>query len=221
MILGDISFFFFNLENKIDSLFIISSIIILGSSFRVIISKNPLNSIISLIIVFFNSVIILMAYEVDFLAMIFLIVYIGAIAVLFLFVVYMLNIKILELQELNSKYLQGIFLSLIFFIVSIAVYKLFYFLPITLLGNYEINNIVNNSQFYINYELNWLNYSLFFYGDNLFFIALLLYSHYYFILMILGLILLVAMLGSIILTSSKTVNIKEQILFLQIKKITK
>lgn len=154
MILGDISFFFFNLENKIDSLFIISSIIILGSSFRVIISKNPLNSIISLIIVFFNSVIILMAYEVDFLAMIFLIVYIGAIAVLFLFVVYMLNIKILELQELNSKYLQGIFLSLIFFIVSIAVYKLFYFLPITLLGNYEINNIVNNSQFYINYELN-------------------------------------------------------------------
>lgn len=154
MILDDISFFFFSLENKIDSLFIISSIIILGSSFRVIISKNPLNSIISLIIVFFNSVIILMAYEVDFLAMIFLIVYIGAIAVLFLFVVYMLNIKILELQELNSKYLQGIFLSLILFIISIVVYKLFYFLPIDWVGNYKINGIINNSQFYINYELN-------------------------------------------------------------------
>lgn len=218
MFSDDLSFFFYNIENKIDSLFIISSGIILGSSFRVIVSKNPLNSIISLIIVFFNSVILLMIYEVEFLAMIFLIVYIGAIAVLFLFIVYMLNIKILELQELNSKYLQGIFLGLVLFAVSLFMDNFF------LLADYNINffnTVLNNFNSYNNFELNWFNYSIFFYGDNLFFIATLLYSHYYLILILLGLILLVAMLGSIVLTSSKTVNLKEQVLFTQIKKIIK
>ena len=63
-----------------------------------------------------------MAYEAEFLAMIFLIVYIGAIAVLFLFVVYMLNIKILELQELNSKYLLGLFFGFIFLLLSFKFY---------------------------------------------------------------------------------------------------
>lgn len=218
MFSDDLSFFFYNLENKIDSLFIISSGIIIGSSFRVIVSKNPLNSIISLIIVFFNSVILLMVYEVEFLAMIFLIVYIGAIAVLFLFIVYMLNIKILELQELNSKYLQGIFLGLILFAISLFMNNFF----LSTEHNINFFNIVlNNSNSYNNFELNWFNYSIFFYGDNLFFIAILLYSHYYLILMLLGLILLVAMLGSIVLTSSKTVNLKEQILFTQIKRIIK
>nr|QFQ52392.1 NADH dehydrogenase subunit 6 [Paramoeba aparasomata] len=210
----DLSVLFYSLENKIDSLFIVSSGVVLGSSFRVIISKNPINSIISLIIVFFNSVFILMAYEIEFLAMIFLIVYIGAISVLFLFVVYMLNIKILELQELNSKYLQGLFFGFILLIFSCYFYDFFstglkssYFL----LSEFESYN----------YELNWLSYSIFFFGDNLFFISLILYLHYYIILMILGLILLVAMIGSIVLTSSKTVNIKEQSLFIQTKRFIK
>lgn len=219
MFSSDISFFFYNLNDSLDSLFIISFIIIIGSSFRVIISKNPLNSIISLIIVFFNSVIILMAYEVEFLAMIFLIVYIGAIAVLFLFVVYMLNIKILELQELNSKYLQGIFLSLLLFSISLSIYVLFYNNSFN--SYVGTNDAISSIKLYANYELNWLNFNFFFYGDNLFFIAILLYSHYYIILMVLGLILLIAMIGSIVLTSSKTVNIKEQVLFTQIKRTIK
>jgi NADH-ubiquinone oxidoreductase chain 6 len=46
-------------------------------------------------------VLILLLQGIDFLAMVFLIVYIGAIAVLFLFVVYMLNIKLIEVNELN------------------------------------------------------------------------------------------------------------------------
>lgn len=152
MFSSDISFFFYNLNDSLDSLFIISFIIIIGSSFRVIISKNPLNSIISLIIVFFNSVIILMAYEVEFLAMIFLIVYIGAIAVLFLFVVYMLNIKILELQELNSKYLQGIFLSLLLFSISLSIYVLFYNNSFN--SYVGTNDAISSIKLYANYELN-------------------------------------------------------------------
>ena len=214
MVASDLSFYIYSLETQIDSLFIISSIIILGSSFRVIMSKNPLNSIISLIIVFFNSVILLMAYEIDFLAMIFLIVYIGAIAVLFLFVVYMLNIKILELQEVNSKYLQGLVLGFSLLLISFYIYNFF---SAGLGNNYLVLDMFKN----YNFEFDWLSYSSFFDGTNLFFIAILLYSNYYIILMVLGLILLVAMIGSIVLTSSKTVNIKKQNLFMQIKRISK
>jgi len=217
---NDISYFFYSIENKIDSLFLISSGIIVGSSFRVIMSKNPLNSIISLILVFINAVIILLAYEADFLAMIFLIVYIGAIAVLFLFVVYMLNIKILELQELNSKYILGLFIGFIFLIISFKFYSYMSFDSSNDMNTTYSNVWVSEFKSY-NYELNWLSYSLFFKGDNLFLISLILYNHYYIILMVLGLILLVAMIGSIILTSQKTVNIKEQNLYMQIKRISK
>ena len=215
--LNDISYFFYSIENKIDSLFLISSGIIIGSSFRVIMSKNPLNSIISLILVFLNAVIILLAYEADFLAMIFLIVYIGAIAVLFLFVVYMLNIKILELQELNSKYIFGLFFGFVFLLLSFKFYSFTFFSNDTFLySNIWVSEFKNYE-----YELDWLSYSLFFKGDNLFLISLILYNHYYIVLMVLGLILLVAMVGSIILTSQKTVNIKEQNLYMQIKRIVK
>lgn len=217
--LSNISCFFYSLDNKIDSLFLISSVIIVGSSFRVIMSKNPLNSIISLIVVFLNSVLILMAYEAEFLAMIFLIVYIGAIAVLFLFVVYILNIKILELQELNSKYLLGLFFSLMFILLSFKFYVTImdYNSYFTSIYSY---NIVSEFKNY-NYETNWIGYNTFFKGDNLFFISLLLYNHYYLVFIVLGLILLVAMIGSIILTSKKTVNIKEQNLYMQIKRVIK
>ena len=77
------------------------SFLSLISAFFVIISKNPLHSIIFLILVFCNIVFILLLQEIEFLSMAFLIIYIGAIAILFLFVIYMLNIKIIELNELN------------------------------------------------------------------------------------------------------------------------
>jgi len=149
--------------------------------------------------------------------MIFLIVYIGAIAVLFLFVVYMLNIKILELQELNSKYIFGLFFGFLFLILSFKFYNyMFLYNNTNIYPNIWVSEFKNYE-----YELDWLSYSLFFKGDNLFLISILLYNHYYIVLMILGLILLVAMIGSIILTSQKTINIKEQNLYIQIKRVVK
>jgi NADH:ubiquinone oxidoreductase subunit 6 (subunit J) len=65
----------------------------------IIVSKNPIHSILYLILVFCNITFVLIILGVEFIAIIFLIVYVGAIAVLFLFVVMMLNIKILELDE--------------------------------------------------------------------------------------------------------------------------
>jgi len=63
-------------------------------SFFVISSRNPIHSVLSLISVFLLSAILLLCLEVEFLALSFIIVYVGAIAILFLFIVMMLDIKI-------------------------------------------------------------------------------------------------------------------------------
>ena len=62
-------------------------------SVSVILFNNPIYSLISLILVFFNMFIVLLSIKVEFLAMIFLIIYIGAISILFLFVIMMFNLK--------------------------------------------------------------------------------------------------------------------------------
>jgi len=64
------------------------------SATLVILSKNPINSVIFLILVFCNATGLLLLLKVELLAMMFIIIYVGAIAVLFLFVVMMLNIKV-------------------------------------------------------------------------------------------------------------------------------
>ena len=65
----------------------------------VIVSRNPIHSVIFLILVSCNAAGLLILLKIEFIAMMFLIIYVGAIAVLFLFVVMMLNIKINELSE--------------------------------------------------------------------------------------------------------------------------
>lgn len=185
---------------NLDFFFYVFSFLSIFASFCVILSKNPLHSVIFLIFVFCNIVLILLLQGIDFLAMVFLIVYIGAIAVLFLFVVYMLNIKIIELNELNWRYLFGLILSLIIFIFFIFVFS------------NKFNIIFYNFNEEINF-FNWLNFL--FNIQNLHILAFLLYSDFYLIFIIIGLILLVAMLGAIVLTSKRTFFLKEQQIFQQ------
>jgi NADH:ubiquinone oxidoreductase subunit 6 (subunit J) len=71
----------------------------LMSAVMVIASKNPIHSVVFLILVFCNATGLLLLLKIEFIAMMFLIIYVGAIAVLFLFVVMMLNIKLNELNE--------------------------------------------------------------------------------------------------------------------------
>ena len=97
-------------------LFFFFGFFVLFSAFMVIKSKNPVYSVLFLILVFCNSAGLLLLLNLDFFALIFLIVYVGAIAVLFLFVVMMLNIKLTEVQESIFHYLPiGGFVGLIFF----------------------------------------------------------------------------------------------------------
>lgn len=185
---------------NLDFFFIFFSFLSVFSSFCVILSKNPLHSVIFLIFVFCNVVLILLLQGIDFLAMVFLIVYIGAIAVLFLFVVYMLNIKLIEINELNWQYLFGLFVSLFFFSIFI-----FFFLTNQ---NFDFYNFETNLNFFL-----WLN--VLFDIQNLRILALILYLDFYLIFIIIGLILLVAMLGAIVLTSKRTFFLKEQQIFQQ------
>lgn len=98
-------------------LFFFFGFFVLFSAFMVIKSKNPVYSVLFLILVFCNSAGLLLLLNLDFFALIFLIVYVGAIAVLFLFVVMMLNIKLSEVQESIFHYLPiGGFVGLIFFV---------------------------------------------------------------------------------------------------------
>ena len=102
-------------------LLIIFCLLALFCSFMVIASKNPIHSILYLILVFCNVTFVLILLGVEFIAIIFLIVYVGAIAVLFLFVVMMLNIKILELNEVFWKYIPaGLLVSSCFLVQLFA-----------------------------------------------------------------------------------------------------
>ena len=74
----------------------------------VIISKNPIHSVLFLILCFFNAAVIFLFLEAEFLAMILLIIYVGAVAVLFLFVVMMLDIDIVLLRKNFLNYLQTV-----------------------------------------------------------------------------------------------------------------
>ena len=160
---------------NIDFFFIFFSFLSIFSSFCVIFSKNPLHSVIFLIFVFCNVVLILLLQGIDFLAMVFLIVYIGAIAVLFLFVVYMLNIKLIEVNELNWQYLFGLILSLFFFSVF-----LFLFFETQGLTFY---NFDTNFNFFI-----WLNFL--FDIQNLRILALILYLDFFYHLYLLSFLII-------------------------------
>ena len=88
-----------------DFLFYFFSSLALLAGVMVIQSRNPVHSVLFLILVFFNAAGLLILLGLDFFAMIFLVVYVGAIAVLFLFVVMMLNIKLAEINEKKLRYL--------------------------------------------------------------------------------------------------------------------
>ena len=80
------------------------SFLIISSSILVIFSNNAVHSVLYLIFTFFNSAILFLLMNAEFLAMTIVIVYVGAIAVLFLFVVMMLNITESEIKEGFLKY---------------------------------------------------------------------------------------------------------------------
>ena len=85
--------------------FYLFSTILIASAFMVIASKNPVHSVLFLILAFVNAAGLFLLLEAEFLAMILIVVYVGAVAVLFLFVVMMLDVDFTELRQGFLKYL--------------------------------------------------------------------------------------------------------------------
>jgi NADH-quinone oxidoreductase subunit J len=165
------------------------------SGFSVINSKNPIHSIFSLVVCIVNVSILLLILGAEFLALIFIIVYVGAIAILFLFVVMMLNIKLVELLDNATRYIPiGIIIGVIFFI--------------------EIT-IVQSGGF-ANDVLDYTSYSNICKITNIYALGELLYTEYSSYYIIASIIPLVALLAAILLTLSHDSTVKRQDLFTQV-----
>lgn len=182
-------------------LFYVFSSLALLSGVLVIQARNPVHSVLFLILVFLNAAVLLVLLGLDFFALIFLVVYIGAIAVLFLFVVMMLHIKLTEIHEKKLRYLPlgGLVLIVFLFQVSIlldnSIIALFSFPEISLKYNDYLNYLDTAS--------------------NIEALGEILYTYYFIYFLLASLILLVAMIGAILLTLSKAVNTKKQKIYLQ------
>lgn len=171
------------------------------SSILVIRSENPVHSVFFLVLVFLTSALILFLLEIEFISLLFILVYVGAIAVLFLFVVMMLDIKISMLDKDYMIYLPlGLFLGFIFFFeIYLSLYQNFF----------PSANIVNS-----NIYMNWISSvdTL----SNIETLGQLLYTYYFFYFLIAGIILLIPMIGAIVLTLNFSFKSKVQYEFAQI-----
>src|SRR5690606_5868164 len=93
-----------------------------ASAFMVIAARNPVHSVLFLILAFFNSAALFVLLGAEFIAMILVVVYVGAVAVLFLFVVMMLDINFAELRQGFLQYLPiGALVGIILLIELILV----------------------------------------------------------------------------------------------------
>ena len=183
------------------------SILLIVSSIMVIVTKNPLHSVLFLIGSFLSSSVILFLFENEFLALFFLIIYLGAIAVLFLFIVMMLNIKYAELQNSMLYFPVGVFIGITVLVEVLgAVSKVFSF-------NTDIT-VTNH-----NHYLNWYD-SLDSYSD-IYVFGQIFYTHYVLQILMAGLILYLSTIGVAFLTIKSSVNKdkrKDQSIFKQLSR---
>jgi len=169
--------------------------ILLFSSTFVILAQNSVLSAFFLVVSFISASLILFFFECEFIALLFILIYVGAIAVLFIFVIMLIDLKTIHLFNSNLKYFPfGFFIGIIFFIETLfIIFKNFKL-------NFYITHILRNEYF------NWFDQL-----DPLFEIEVLgniLYSHFLLQFLIVGFLLFLAIIAVITLTISFK-NIKE------------
>ena len=164
--------------------------ILVASAFMVIASRNPVHSVLYLILAFVNAAGLFVMMGAEFLAMILIVVYVGAVAVLFLFVVMMLDVDFAELKQGVLQYLPigmligGIFLAELLFVVG--TWAIGPGVPQAIVA--PIPAGISNTEA----------------------IGLVLYTRYVYFFQISGMILLVAMIGAIVLTLRHKERVKRQ-----------
>ena len=178
------------------------SIIAIVSAIMVTASKNTVHSVFFLILDFISISCLFIMIGAEFLGMIMLIVYVGAVAVLFLFVVMMLNVAQQKNQwfasEDSSKHIPvGLIISTLIFVELIIVVGGWKYKP----DLFDINNSLELSKV-----------------SNTHSLGQVLYTDYIHVFQISGMILLVAMIGAIVLTFRKRVGVKTQSYIKQISR---
>ncbi|MEM7617360.1 MAG: NADH-quinone oxidoreductase subunit J [Pseudomonadota bacterium] len=180
----------------IDFLFYMFSSILLLSAILVVIANNPVHNVLFLILGFFNAAGLFILLGAEFIAMLIVIVYVGAVAVMFLFVVMMMNINTEIKKRSLIKYLPfGIAIIAIFFI--------------------ELYFVINNWGYLVEQQVITLPKTEI---TNVEQLGRVLYTDYAYIFIMSGIILFVAMIGSIILTLRFRNNVKKQKIHKQINR---
>ena len=172
------------------------SFISILSAFFVIFANNPVHSVLWLILTFFSVAGFFILVGAEFLALLLMIVYVGALAVLFLFVVMMLNISFAGLRSGVAQYLPfGILIGLVIFIELILA-----FVP----WNFKEQAFNNRSNPIDTAEGNTVA------------LGKVVYTDYFLLFQCAGIILLIAMIGSIVLTLRSRPDVKRQNIIKQI-----
>jgi len=166
----------------------------------VIMSRNPVHSVLWLILAFFNAAGLMVLVGAEFIAMLLVIVYVGAVAVLFLFVVMMLDIDFAELRAgFIKNFPLGIAVALVLaceLVLGMAAYRL---------GALELGTPDGSAAPLVG-------------KSNIESIGALLYGKYLFLFESAGIILLVAMIGAIVLTHRERKDTRPQVISKQVQR---
>ena len=161
-----------------------------------VISRNPVHSVLWLILAFLSSAGLFVLLGAEFLAMLLIIVYVGAVAVLFLFVVMMLDVDFSTLKAEMASYLPLALLIGVVLIMQLSVAFGVWSYADTAPGAREA--LINSTD------------------HNTHAIGMILYDQYFILFQLAGLILLVSMIGAILLTLRHRKNVKRQDILAQI-----
>ncbi len=179
--------------------FYIFSAILIAAAFMVIAARNPVHSVLFLILAFFNAAALFVMLGAEFLAMILVVVYVGAVAVLFLFVVMMLDVDFSELRQGAQQYLLpglvvgGLLALELIFVVAMR----WGFASQAVMAAATPAGVSNT-------------------------VALghILYTDYVYYFEVAGLVLLVAMIGAIVLTLRHRPGVRRQSVWKQVSRTT-
>lgn len=172
--------------------FYLFAVLLIAAALLVIMARNPVHSVLWLIVAFFNGAGLMVLVGAEFLAMLLVIVYVGAVAVMFLFVVMMLNI---DFAALRAGFIRNFPLGLLVALVLLA--ELVLGIGAMNAGPLELGVADGSAAPPVGLS-------------NIEGIGQLLYSRYLFLFEVAGVILLVAMIGAIVLTSRKRPGVRGQ-----------
>jgi NADH-quinone oxidoreductase subunit J len=172
--------------------FYVFAIIAVASAIMVVAARNPVHSVLFLILAFFNGAGLFVLIGAEFLAMVLVVVYVGAVAVLFLFVVMMLDINFVRLREGFIHYLPiGALIGLVLLVELVAV-------ATGLIPVGQIKGVVAES---IAAKTGITNTEM---------LGQVIYTKYIYLFQLAGMVLFVAMVGAIVLTLRHREGVRRQ-----------